>query len=163
MSVDSVMNKIKSYLASAAGMKDISSAAASGATGAEIKQAAESLRSMIEESIPDSIKSSIVVTSGVVFNSDCTANINIDIGGNLYRPSLEPHKYNGADNIVGLFSKGWGYPSWAAPSGYWHGQFTYARTKKEADPFINDAVNQWVSKNGGTLKIKSVNVNSMYT
>ena len=163
MSTQSVMDKVRQYLASSSGLSDTSKVAASGAIGQQIKKAASELQVMIESSIPDSIRSSVLVSLSVVFNADCTANINIDIGGSLYRSSLQPETYGGVDNIVGLFSKGWSYPRWAAPSGYWHGQYTYARNQIEASPFINDAVNQWVGKNGGTLKIRSVNVNSMYT
>lgn len=163
MSVQSVMNKVRSYLSTTAGMREISKAASSGSFGSQIKQAAEELKSMIEDSIPDSIRSTVAVSATTSFKADCTASISIDIGGNLYRPSLQPEVYGGVDNIVSLFSKGWSYPRWAAPSGYWHGQYVYARNQKEASPFISEAVNQWVGKYSGIIKIKSVNVNSAYT
>ena len=70
MSTQSVMDKVRQYLASSSGLSDTSKVAASGAIGQQIKKAASELQVMIESSIPDSIRSSVLVSLSVVFNAD---------------------------------------------------------------------------------------------
>lgn len=131
-----------------------------------IQLSADDLDRMIKDSIPDSISKSVVVSTNVEFRNG-SADISVNISGSLYRASLQPDRYGGVDNIVSLFSKGWSYASWKAPSGYWHGSFVYARHQKESDPFIAKAValwkNKWDGRYGSNAKINSTYVNPKYT
>ena len=159
------MSKVTTFLDSSVGKGKIASGASVGYVGQQISAAATDLASTIENGLPDSLKGSVLVSSNVEFGTGQTkeAKITAEIGGTLFRSSLEPSKYGGVDNIIALFSKGWSYPSYKAPCGYWHGQFTYARTKKEADPFVARAVEDWRVRWEGKIEIKSVRINSSYT
>lgn len=163
MSTSSILGKVQSYMNSSAGKQKLKHAVMSGPIGVKLSSASEELQSAIADSVPTTLKKSISVSTQVNYGNNNDAYILADIGGNLFRPSLEPHKYSGAYNIVGLFSKGWSYASWKAPSGYWHGQFTYARAKKEADPFIAKAVSDWSSKWSDEIGTREIKINSMYT
>lgn len=77
-------------------------------------------------------------------NGDGTYKINLDLWGDLTRPSLNPNR-EGAYNIVSLFIHGWDARDTFAKNkkwlwGNWHGRKVGARAYKEPMDFAEQAV-----------------------
>lgn len=62
----------------------------------------------------------------------------ISITGNLKRPSLWSDVFDGVENIVVLFEKG--YSARATVWGYWNGDFTWSLQSREGLGFVQGAV-----------------------
>lgn len=94
--------------------------------------------------------------------SKITINITLDTSA-LERPSLNP-KSGGVYNIYGLISKGYEISSGKrTPFGIWHGDWTLARRRRAADPFLANAVAAWYSENATKYNLKGYKVSSIYS
>lgn len=160
MNIEAVLAQTMAYLESAEGKALVANAAKNGAPAERIRAAADQLVASVNAQIPGSLSYSISAEANTEFGNDGIAKITLTLNGILYRPSLNPGKYAGAYDIVGLFAKGWSYGGYG-PQGMWHGRMTYALTHRNADPFIARAVSEWVASCG--LDILSYSVNSRYT
>lgn len=98
-----------------------------------------------------------VIQDGLDF--EITVSIHADP---LYRPSLFPQKYEGVENIFGLFTQGYTLLNGNRPFGTWHGEQVFALPHRDPTPFVREAVNEWVSKYGSRYNIKNVTIGSPY-
>lgn len=124
-----------------------------------LPEAAEDLRRMImmnadkefttsQMSIYNHINNMSV--SGVSKSAGGTYGVDLVLNGNLTRPSLSP-KSSGVYDIVGLFINGWSlHNAKRRPWGDWHGRFVGARVSKPGMSFLDDAIEQFENKYGGT-------------
>lgn len=71
----------------------------------------------------------------------------------LTRPSLEPDKYGGVQNIIAIFNNG--YPADPSRSeaishvsGWWHGEFTNALAYRQGQQFMQSAAEAFNAKYG---------------
>lgn len=84
--------------------------------------------------------------------------VELNFTGNLTRPSLEPNRYGGVTNIIALFNKGYpvngGNPDAIRHvSGYWHGQYVFARGSREGLHFLEAAVAEFNAEYGAQYDI----------
>ena len=117
----------------------------------DVEAIADRLRNTIYEYMPDSLSDGEnaveFYTPDIMQRDDGSWEVEIDFNENtLSRPSLEPNRYpDGAYNIVSLFIHGWDTHG-KAVFGEWHGDKTWSRSKRAADPFVTRAVsafNAW--------------------
>lgn len=133
-----------------------------GFSDKDIRAAAQVLSNEIAQSVPPALSGTYYANVSVNRNGDIW-NIGIDIyEDGLYRPSLNPSKYGGIDNIYSLFIHGYDYsPKWG-PVGIWHGRTTFALNKRNATPFVESAVASWVSRYGNELDILGYSIDAKY-
>lgn len=76
----------------------------------------------------------------LIENGDGTYKIDLDLSGDLRRPSLNPND-PGAENIVALFIHGW-KPKGERKQiwGQWHGKMVGSRTEKDPMNFAENAI-----------------------
>lgn len=100
----------------------------------------------ISESVLENIGDAII--SDVYNGRGSKLCVNIDFGGDLTRPSLQPEKYKkGIKNIVAVISTGYKKnQKMKYVAGNWHGQFTHALTKRDPQFFIQEAASQFMEK-----------------
>lgn len=126
-------------------VKKYTGSAEAGVAGLEQASAAgDELASIVTSHIAASGLSGIVATSGGATKvGKDTYRVVVTIGGDTYRPSLQPEKYGGIDNIAVLLNDG------AAPAGrvrgVWHGQEILSRTPIPALGFIEDAMAEFAA------------------
>lgn len=133
-----------------------------GFSDKNIHSAAQVLSNEIAQAVPPALGGTYFADVSVDRNGD-TWSIGIDIyDDELYRPSLNPAKYGGVDNIYTLFIRGYDYsPKWG-PVGIWHGRSTYALNKRLATPFVESAVESWVARYGNELNILDYSIDTQY-
>lgn len=95
----------------------------------------------------------IVIGEPVV---DKNGNLSVDISfdpESLFRPSLDPDKYKGVENIVLHFTHGW--DARGAVYGYWEsaGRDTWSRSYFAGDDFMQQAVDDFNALGFGTAEL----------
>lgn len=128
----------------------------------DLESAAQVLSNEIAQAMPPALMGTYYASTSVSPSGDgWEIGVNI-YDDDLYRPSLNPAKYGGVDNIYTLFIRGYDYtPKWG-PQGIWHGRLTFALTFRTAKPFVENAVSSWVARYGGEYDILDWHVSSQY-
>lgn len=126
---------------------------------------AEELRQCIYERIPISLKTKskhpidindIIISQPKVLK-DGSIQINLSFAPDaIHRDSLDPEihdgKYeDGVDNIISLFVKG--YTAHGDVSGMWHDRMILNKLHRDATPFMQKAVDDFLSRHGGVAQV----------
>ncbi len=91
-------------------------------------------------------------SSSTVLENGC---ISIDLSfapGAIHRKSLEPERFpKGVDNIVSLLTKG--YTAHGDVVGMWHDKMILNKLERDPEPFIQEAVNEFLVKRGDVATV----------
>lgn len=123
-----------------------------------MKEAADELVRFVQEAayssgVADSVLSDISTLKAgkIKYVGGTTWEVELIFNSSLTRASLEPETYGGVTNIIALFNNG--YPKDAGRSaaiahvsGFWHGDYVFARPSREALSFMQQAVNEFNAK-----------------
>lgn len=85
--------------------------------------------------------------------------VEISFAGDLSRPSLNPRKYGGIDNIAALLNNG--YTASKSVHGVWHGEDKWSLVERNGANFIGSTVAHF-SRNKNKYNIKDIIVNDIY-
>lgn len=75
-----------------------------------------------------------------------------------YRPSLVPEVYGGINDIVLLLNDGVDH-NMAPVYGKWHGKYTYSKTQILGTHFLENAVDEFLSKKQKEYRIQEIKIN----
>lgn len=118
--------------------------------------------------LPDSVAAhfSSLVSTAPKKMKDGRYQIEISFADDLSRPSLEPGKYGGVDNIVAIFNNGYPRNSGRVKaienvSGFWHGEYIHAKGSRPALNFMQASVDEFNAKYGALYDV-IVTLNPVY-
>lgn len=158
VSPSQIMVALNHYIASPAGKQAIKNMALNGEIVFRSDQEAEEAAEVLERALssaagscglPSSVMSHIDSASHsvpVINKEDGSGHITISLGGDLSRPSLDPSRYYGIDNIVALFNSGYSARDYVF--GEWHGKETQSLLQRPGLHFMEAAVNDFNSGYG---------------
>ena len=95
-----------------------------------------------------------------VLLKDGMYSIGISFSGDLSRPSLNPDKYDGIQNLAALLNNG--YATRRPVHGTWHGEDKWGLMKRQGANFIGSAVANFKSNYSSKYKIISIEVDNAY-
>lgn len=178
VNTDAVMAKLRAWEASAKGKqrmqqtinkyayqnKQTTEAGGKVLTMAKVRELAGILVSKVNahaggSGMPASVAQSVnSLSCGRVSRSAAGFSVELNFTGNLARPSLNPGRYGGIENIIALFNKGYPEDGSRAEaishvSGYWHGQYVFARGSREGLHFLEAAVAEFNAEYGSRYDI----------
>lgn len=179
VNADSIAKKVKAYVDSSKGKqrmkstldgyikKNVSETKAGSRvlTESDIMAAGEALARMIKAAanssdIPASVASDIdsLRPGKLKKMPDGSYTLEFSFTADLSRPSLEPYKYGGVDNIVAIFNNG--YPADKGKQeaiknvwGYWHGAYIHALGYRQGLHFMQAAVNDFNANYGAKFNM----------
>lgn len=151
-----VAKHVDDVVAGKTGSKDTKGAV----TKDKMKEAAELLReSVVQAAMEDAKHNEAYSQDGIPYSiidlidtltysnpkkrSNGIYEVTFHFGGNLYRPSLEPEKYHGIDNIVALFNNGYVSPNSKYVNGMWHNEMHFGLPYREGHHFIERGVTEY--------------------
>lgn len=126
----------------------------SGAVSIEqARKMGEEMRDILYVNLPSGLKASIstsdIIVSAPKVQADGSMLVELSFRQEaLERKSLDPEKYpEGVDNIIRLFSRG--YTAHGDVVGMWHGHEQWNLRHRAADPFMQNAVDEFNALHGG--------------
>lgn len=162
----SIESELKKWANSPAGKKRIAEEKAKklkagqkfgqGSNGVSIEQAkkmGEEMRDILYANLPVGLKASVrtsdIIVSAPKVQADGSMLVELNFRPEaLERESLDPEKYpEGVDNIIRLFSHG--YTAHGDVVGMWHGHEQWNLRHRNADPFMQNAVDEFNALHGG--------------
>ena len=126
----------------------------------------DEINAMADVSVPDGglgssairALSNISISEPVLLsNGDYSIDISFD--GDMYRPSLDPSKYGGINDISALLNNG--YEAKISVYGKWHGEDRWSLRKRSGAHFIGNTVSRFKA-NRDKYNIKDIIVDSKY-
>ena len=172
VNIGSIMGKVQAFSKTTVGQKKIDNAisyirghggvsAAGGRvrTAKDIDAAANVMERLIRASagqsgLPSSVFAELSngLTHGApVVSPDGQGRVGIYIYGDTYRPSLDPARYGGIDNIIALFNNG--YKASDYVYGNWHGNRIKSTISRPGLQFMQAAVSDFNSGYGAANDI----------
>ncbi len=162
----SIESELKKWASSPAGKKRIAEERAKklragqkfgqGSSSVSVEQAkkmGDEMRDILYAHLPVGLKASIstgdIIVSAPKVQADGSMLVELSFRPEaLERESLDPEKYpEGVDNIIRLFSHG--YTAHGDVWGMWHGHEQWNLRHRAADPFMQDAVDEFNALHGG--------------
>lgn len=119
----------------------------------QAKKMGEEMRDILYANLPVGLQASIsasdIIVSAPKVQADGSMLVELNFRPEaLERESLDPEKYpEGVDNIIRLFSHG--YTAHGDVVGMWHGHEQWNLRHRNADPFMQNAVDEFNALHGG--------------